>query len=164
MMLPFVRCAAVVMALMLLAPAGPRAWAQRIYQWKDAAGVMHFTDDQGAVPVQYRGQGKRDLEPLAGIGPAAGSDSATDSLGRRIWESKCQACHVYDSDSRQKGHTGLRSYILNPQTKFPYPEARIADALSKGVRGTGEGMPAIAISDKEMKALVQFLTRQVSRP
>ena len=159
---PSVHTAALVFMMLALSPAS--VWAQRIYQWRDAAGVMHFTDDPGAVPVQYRGQGQRDLEPLAGIGPAAGIDSASEGLGRRIWETKCQACHVYDSDGTQNGHMGIRSYILNPQTKFPYPEARIMDALRKGARGTGEGMPAIDISDKEMKALVQFLIRQVSRP
>lgn len=32
-------------------------------------GVMHFTDEAGPVPVQYRGQGQRDREPLAAIAP-----------------------------------------------------------------------------------------------
>lgn len=153
-----------VLALVMLALIPASACAERIYQWQDAAGVMHFTDDPGSVPVQYRGQGQRDLEPLTGIGSQAGTDGASGGLGRRIWETKCQACHVYDSAGSGKGHVSLRSYILNPQTKFPYPEARITQALRKGVRGTGEGMPAIEISDKEMKALVQFLAKQVSRP
>lgn len=157
-----VRIAVPVLVALALSTAG--AWAQRIYQWQDAAGVTHFTDDPGAVPLEYRGQGQRELEPLAGIGPSADTQGAGGGLGRKIWESKCQACHVYDSDSTQEGHMGLRSYILNPKTKFPYPEARITAVLRKGVRGTGEGMPAIEISDQEMKALVQFLVRQVSRP
>lgn len=160
--MPLVRT--VVLALAMLALPATGAWAQRIYQWQDDAGVTHFTDDPGAVPLEYRGQGQRELEPLAGIGPSAGANRASGGLGRRIWESKCAACHVYDSDGTQQGRMGLRSYILNPQTKFPYPEARITDALRKGVRGTGEGMPAIEISDQEMKALVGFLVEQVSRP
>ena len=164
---PSVSGACLVAGILMLTAAAiwpASALAERIYQWKDADGVTHFTDDVGAVPLQYRGQSQRDLEPLTGIGSEADTGGADEGLGRRIWETKCQACHVYDSSGTQQGRKGLRSYILNPETKFPYPEATITASLRKGVKGTGEGMPAIEISEKEMKALVRFLVGQVSKP
>jgi mono/diheme cytochrome c family protein len=156
--------AAAGLALMLLASPGA-AVAGQVYQWTDANGVMHFSDNPDDVPVQDRDNSRREVQPLAGIAPQ--EDTAApgdDDDGRKIWESKCQACHVYDSNSTEKGHTGLLKYILNPETKFPYPDNVILNSLEKGVRGNGEGMPAIDISEDELKTLIVFLKKEVSTP
>ena len=154
--------AAGLAVLLAMIPAAARAG--QIYQWKDAGGVVHFTDNPDEVPVQDRDKSRRDVEPLAGIAAQAGTSIASADPGRKIWETKCQACHVYDNDSTEKGHTGLLKYILNPDTKFPYPDKAIFNSLQKGVRGNGEGMPAIDISDDDLRTLVQFLSKEVSRP
>ena len=156
--------AAAGLALMLLASPGA-AVAGQVYQWTDANGVMHFSDNPDDVPVQDRDNSRREVQPLAGIAPQEDTASpGDDDDGRKIWESKCQACHVYDSNSTEKGHTGLLKYILNPETKFPYPDNVILNSLEKGVRGNGEGMPAIDISEDELKTLIVFLKKEVSTP
>jgi mono/diheme cytochrome c family protein len=148
----------------LVMASPPAARAGEIYQWKDASGVVHFSDNPDDVPVQDRGKSLRDVQPLAGIATQTDTTATGDDDGRKIWESKCQACHVYDSNSTEKGHTGLLKYILNPDTKFPYPNSVIMNSLENGIRGNSEGMPAVSITDDEMKTLVDFLKKEVSTP
>jgi mono/diheme cytochrome c family protein len=149
---------------MLLAVSPATAGAGQIYQWTDANGIVHFSDNPDDVPVQDRDNSRREVQPLAGIAPQEDTSSTGDDDGRKVWESKCQACHVYDSNSTEKGHTGLLKYILNPETKFPYPDDQIKNSLENGIRGNGEGMPAVDISEDELNALVAFLKKEVSTP
>lgn len=150
-----------LMLSLLLAMAPATASAAQIYQWKDANGVVHFSDNPDAVPVQDRGKSERQVEPLAGMAPPSGMSG---DPGQIVWETKCASCHAYDNNSTERGHLGLLNYILNPDTKFPYPDDVIKSSLEKGIRGNGEGMPAIDVSDEQVNALVKFLAKAVSQP
>jgi mono/diheme cytochrome c family protein len=149
--------------LLVLAIFPADAPAGQVYQWKDANGLVHFSDNPDAVPVQDRDKSLKEVEPLAGVGSSV-DNVADNDPGRMIWETKCQACHVYDSNSTEKGHLGLLKYILNPDTKFPYPDDVIMNSLEKGVRGNGEGMPPIDISEEDLRTLEQYLVKEVSQP
>lgn len=140
------------------------AQATQLYQWKDASGVTHFTDNPAQVPAQYRHNSQRDVEPLAGINPQTGPAAIGGDPGRKVWEGKCQACHMYDSDGKEAGRVGLFSYLVDPETKFPFSVDVVMGSIKKAVKGTGEGMPAVNVSNDELKALAEFLVHQVSKP
>jgi hypothetical protein len=39
------------------------AFGQEVYRWVDEKGTVHFTDDLGLVPEEYRGQAQRESPP-----------------------------------------------------------------------------------------------------
>jgi len=144
---------ALMIAAMLVFP--PEVSAGKIYQWKDAGGVVHFTDNPGEVPAKKRDTSQREVTPLSGT--RASSSGQGVQSGREIWEAKCQACHVYNSDYKDNELTGIFSHIVNPDTKFPFAYDAVFDTLKNAVSGFGEGMPAVDISEEELKTLTQFL-------
>ncbi len=63
-----------VIAALLIAASLPANAQQRVYQWKDAQGVTHYTDI--APPQQHQ---TRDLTAREGNAPATVTDAKPDS-------------------------------------------------------------------------------------
>ena len=146
-----------LLALMMAIP--PYASAGKVYQWKDASGVVHFSDNPDDVPAKHRASSQREVAPLAGTVASSGGLGAPS--GREVWVSKCQACHVYTSDIREEGNMGIFSFIINPQTRFPFADDVIFTSMKNAASGFGEGMPAVQVSDEELKSLTRFLVQAV---
>ena len=73
------RTGAVVATLLLLLFLLPAVCRADIYQWKDAQGTIHFTDDISTIPAQYR----KKASPLIHEGPSVISPekSSPDQAG-----------------------------------------------------------------------------------
>jgi len=134
--------------------------AAEIYQWKDAAGHMHFTDNPGQVPPRYRQQGlkKRNIQPQDAKFSVNRMPSTISSGGKKLWETKCISCHFINGDGLAgDGKRGLRRFVLNRKTGYPFNFEQILPRLRRAVAGRTSDMPPVDINDKELALLVNYL-------
>lgn len=137
------------------------AVAARVYQWKDEAGRVHFTDDATKVPSAYRHKSARDIRPVEPMAGAAPSKDERTLDGNALYQKKCAACHVLGfKDKGEKEALGWA--IINPDTNYP----RSADELFRKLRYVVDGgidMPEVDASDDELKAIARYLI-EASKP
>ena len=93
---------------------------------------------------------------VSSIQIAYGSDS---DEGKSLYEDKCMICHGADG----KG-AGPASLSLNPKPKdFDRPEfwnQKDLDQIITNQIKNGKGsMPAFSLSDKEIKAIIEYMTK-----
>ncbi len=127
-----------------------------IYKWRDEAGVMHFTDNKDDVPPRYR-KGA----PVEGLSDAAVttvSDSGAGSAG--VFARKCGSCHVvaYEADGER---VPLLSVALDRETGMTRSVDAVFAVLRKAADGRFSDMPAMSVSDDELRLIARFLTRKV---
>lgn len=141
---------------LLLAGAG-LAQAAEIYQWKDAAGKVHYTDNPMNVPAQYRDQ-KRDVRPLQGIETKGGGEIPGRPVSemKALWLERCASCH-HMGEGKKGGLVGLKFLIINRNTNFP----NSTDAMVRRMRAAASGrigdMDPIEISDADLLMIAQYL-------
>jgi len=128
------------------------AMADRIYQWVDAAGIRHFTNNESNIPAQYRVKVK-DMKLQAARVEAK---PPTLASGEKLWTERCAACHTLGL----KAEGNLRPLglkVIDPVTRFP----RTPDVLSSIFRGAVEGrttdMKRIEISDADLLEIAHYL-------
>jgi len=129
------------------------AVADRIYQWVDAAGIRHFTNNESNIPSQYRVKVK-DMK-LQAVRVEAKKPPAVAS-GEKLWLERCAACHTPGlKDEGNLRSLGLR--VIDPATRFP----RTPDVLSLIFRGAVEGrttdMTRMEISDADLLEIAHYL-------
>lgn len=134
--------------------------AAAVYQWKDAAGHMHFTDNLGQVPPQYRQQGLkvRNIQSQDTKSSANRVPATISSGGKKIWETKCASCHFINGKGlREDGKRGLQRFVLNEKTGFPFNPEDILPRVRRAVAGRTSDMPPVNITDKELTLLINYL-------
>jgi len=129
--------------------------AATLYQWKDAAGHMHFTDNLSKVPAEHRSNSARDMRPLVA---ASKVERVLD--GRALYEAKCATCHVigYKNDGAREG---LAWAIISDKTKYPQPPDKLFLIIREAVDGEVD-MPVMKISDKEVMAIANYLIKELN--
>jgi len=138
--------------------AMPLVQAGEVYRWRDGSGLWHFTDDPSKVPPRYRKGAVRRLPARDVAGSASGVSARTSSGGEVLWRSKCASCHFLDGNGlRKDGKRGLRRFILNPDTGFPFGPDRIVPRLRRAADGRTSDMPPVSITEEEMNELVAYL-------
>lgn len=153
--------AVAVLMLFLLEAMSLDAQATQIYQWKDASGVTHFSDNPDMVPPQYREKSGRNISGLAGTRTSEATVSR-ESIparyrGKEIWQSKCAECHYASGNSLKDGKRGLHRFIVNEQTNYPMEPEQVLPRFKYAVSGRTSSMPAIEISDDELNAMIKYL-------
>lgn len=148
-------CKLLLLAALMFAP--PVA-AERLYQWRDAAGRLHITDDATKVPPAARERSERHLTPLMPVHteakgepePQAGLD------GSRLWRDKCAACHHTGSGDRD-GKMGLADLTLDKATRFLREPEELLANLKYATSGRTTDMPEVEVSDAELLAIARYL-------
>jgi len=147
--------------LLLILPLiafAPSTYAGAIYKWKDAAGMVHFTDNLNNVPAKYR----KDKPLIMGNGlpdvksPEKSKVQLPTSEGGKLWNNKCSACH-YLGNGQADGLKGLGYLAVNPATKFPAHVEEILPDLRYAVSGRTSDMEEVGISDDELRTVAQYI-------
>jgi len=135
------------------------AVADTIYQWRDSAGVTHFTDNPAKVPVENRQEGFRELSsPRVARVTSKARVSGVASNGRDIWLNKCKTCHHLNSGGWKGEKLGLVSFIINPKSGFPFSNEDVIQSFRYALNGRTSNMQAIEMSDRELHDLVEYAT------
>lgn len=135
--------------------AGGLAHAATLYQWKDDAGVTHFTDNPANVPPQYREKGEREVKGVE-------SSTSMPGVGEKLWREKCAACHHLGEGALRSGNDtryGLRSVLFSSYTDVPFPVDTVREKMMPALNGKGASMPAIQLSDEELGSLIKYMQR-----
>ncbi|AYC30907.1 cytochrome B [Pseudomonas cavernae] len=127
-------------------------------------------DELGALValIKSLGAGQQDAEPSASEAPSMGDDLAAE--GQRLAESLgCLACHSVDGKQgvgpSWQGLYG-KTETLADGTRVKADEDYIKDSVLNPnaviVKGYAPTMPAYALSDKELNALIAFIKSKVN--
>ncbi len=143
-------------ALFMACCAAGVTYAADIYQWKDAGGITHFTDNEMNVPDKYRKTAKRKINKLRVSGSSDGNvQEKTKSLEAKAWLAKCASCHTKSGD--KDGKLGLGALAVNQQTKFPATIEEIVPQLRWAANGRMSDMPSLDVTDEELKQIAAFI-------
>jgi len=126
------------------------AYAVDIYQWKDAGGITHFTDNGMNVPEKYRKTAKRKVNKLQISG---GNEQSKG--GATAWLAKCASCHTTGESKGDK--SGLGALAVNQKSKFPATIEEIVPQLRRAANGRMSDMPSLDVTDKELKQIATFI-------
>lgn len=130
------------------------AGADRIYKWKDSAGIMHFTNNKANIPPQYRVETK-DMMALPSVGNKRLSKS---DIGGSLWRARCASCHTAGVE-KKKGLRPLASTVIDPSTRFARTEGRLLPILRQAVAGRTTDMKAMEISDADLLEISRYLIK-----
>jgi len=126
------------------------ASAADIYQWRDKAGIVHFTDDPMQVPAEKRADAIRELEPVAV------RQSGPDRAGRAAWEEKCALCHSPD-DLAAEGKVALGPVVWPSDALSPLPLAEVVERLRQAARGSYSAMARVDVDDETLESIGRYL-------
>jgi len=128
--------------------------ADRIYQWKDSAGITHFTNNESNIPKQYRVKVK-DMKLQAATVTDEGQLVAS-STGKQLWHSYCASCHVPGVERKERLRP-LASVILDPDTRFQRSPDALNSILRMAIEGRTTDMTRIEISDADLLEITHYL-------
>lgn len=138
----------------LLALSFTVAYSGELYQWKDTAGIVHFTDNANKVPAEYRDKSARNVNALPVYGERAAS--ASFSLdGQILWAERCSSCH-HMGEGMDGDKVGLGRHLINQESKFPASVESVADAFQYAAAGRYSDMSRIDISKEELTAIARY--------
>jgi len=151
--------------MMLFLSGNMNTYAAQIYQWKDASGVIHFSDNPNAVPPQYRKDSGRNIQelPATRVSESAASKANAPARyrGREIWRSKCAECHYVSGNALKDGKRGLHRFIIDEQTNFPRDPEQVLPQFKYATSGRTSEMPPVDISDDELRAMIKYLAKSL---
>ncbi|MFQ5581200.1 MAG: DUF4124 domain-containing protein [Mariprofundaceae bacterium] len=130
--------------------------AGQIFQWRDASGVVHFSDNPSTVPPQYRQESQRDVKPLTSMAESDSGSVVSAPAGKAVWAEKCAACH-YIGKEPQAGKVNLAHLLVNPVTRFPEDSKEVLRQLRFGANGRYSDMDEVEISETELKQVTKYL-------
>ncbi len=139
------------------------AWAETIYQWRDEAGVLHFTDNPAKVPADKREGSARELSsPVSKQKEKQASGrSQTASIGQDLWLNKCSSCHHLNGTGWKGDKLGLQPFVVDSSTGFPLAIDDIVRNFRYAVKGRTSNMPEIEISEDELSALARYIVNRL---
>lgn len=135
------------------------AWAETIYQWRDEAGAIHFTDNPASVPADKREGSARVLpSPVSKQKKKQASGrSQAASTGQDLWLNKCSSCHHLNGAGWKGDKLGLHPFVVDSSTGFPLTVDDIVRNFRYAVKGRTSNMPEIEISEDELSALAKYI-------
>ena len=122
--------------------------ATEIYQWRDKAGIAHFTDNPMHVPADQRSDAVREVIPLP-LQKGAGIS------GKTVWKQKCASCHSPAESVGDKlglGHVAWPSDALNPVSVDI-----LAERLRYAASGRYSDMDKVTADEDELEAIARYL-------
>jgi len=129
-------------------------WCAKFYQWKDAAGITHFTDNPANIP-------KKALATPRNLGAAdvvrtEGSNQTLQENGKKLWNARCASCH-FEGQGRKGKLRGLGQLTVNQATHFPATSNEMLAKLRPAVEGRTTDMTRMKISDEALLAIARYL-------
>ncbi|RME83461.1 MAG: DUF4124 domain-containing protein [Zetaproteobacteria bacterium] len=145
------------MALLGVCALAAAAWAGEIYQWRDAQGVVHFTDDPSRIPPEA--EPRRAHPERVIVMERKGGEAAP---GMALFAQKCGACHVLFADE-DPNKEPLADALRDPNANVSYSEKEIFAKIRAAARGEIEGsdMEPVEISDEELRAIARALAERL---
>jgi len=128
--------------------------AAKLYQWKDAAGITHFTDNLANIPKAARATPRN--VGTVDVVHAEGKNRISQENGEKLWNARCASCH-FEGQGRKGELRGLGSLAVNPVTRFPATPNRMLAKLRPAVEGRTTDMTRMEISDEELLAIARYL-------
>ena len=144
----------VFVALALALPAA----AGEVYRWRDAAGVIHFTDDPSRIPPDAQPVRAHPERLIVLENPAEKAAEGED--GEALFAARCAKCHVLfpEEDASKEP---LVDALLDEKTHAPRPLEEVVKKLRMAADGRFSDMDALEISDEELRRIARFLLAQV---
>jgi hypothetical protein len=130
------------------------SFAGEIFQWRDAAGHVHFTDDPAKVPWEYQDGASRQMKDYA---PARKVASRHD---KDVWKLHCAECH-HPGEGRVGDLRGLAGYALHEASDrfMKLPEQMLPD-LRKAIEGRTTDMKPMSLDDNKLLAISRHLIQE----
>ncbi|GFO63444.1 DUF4124 domain-containing protein [Geomonas paludis] len=131
----------ILLSLLLLSLLIPSAARAAFYQWTDAQGVVHFTDNRNNIPKQYRDKAHRvevsDSAPVvvspgatAAPRPAATPEQAPGGHDERWWRDRYKSLRS-ELKSLQDQRTALQQQLVELRRKRTiFQRARDREAIN----------------------------------
>jgi len=145
-------------ALALLALAGvlgsTSVLAAKFYQWKDAAGITHFTDNPSNIPKTARAT-PRNVGAL-GVVHTESENQTLQANGKKLWNAQCVSCH-FEGQGRKGKLRGLGKFTVNQATHFPATSNEMLAKFRPAVEGRTTDMKRMTISDEDLLAIARYL-------
>lgn len=130
--------------------------AASFYQWKDEAGVTHFTDNPNMVPPKYRSKSQRDLSSFPALKSNASEPASRMSAKYKVWTEKCASCH-HTGKGERDGLIGLGPVTINSNTRFPETVKDLTKKLRFAANGRYSDMSTVDVTDDELRAIANYL-------
>ncbi len=146
---------ALLLVLAAIAAASP-AETGEVYRWRDAAGVVHFTDDPSKVPPGARPV-RAHPENLIVMERPSGTDEAKGGAdGEALFARRCAKCHVLFPEEDPKKEP-LLEVLTDPDTHAPRPLEEVVKTFRWAADGRFSDMDDIEISDEDLRRIAQAL-------
>ena len=142
-----------LIALALSAAAG------EVYRWRDAAGVIHFTDDPSKVPPEAKPV-RAHPERLIVLENPEAKQAPAGKDGAALFAQRCAKCHVLFPEE-DPSKEPLADALLDAKTRAPRPLGEVVKTLRMAADGRFSDMDALEISDEELRRIARYLLAQV---
>lgn len=145
--------------------AGALAVAGDVYRWRDASGVIHFTDDPsrippGARPVQAHPERLIVMEQPEAGRQKDGKENPGAEDGGALFAKRCGQCHVLFPEE-DPNKEALIEVLRDADTEAPRPLKEVVREFRRAADGRFSDMDAIEISDDELRAIAKALLAQL---
>ena len=149
-----IRLASAITAIVAMTFVCHLSLASEIFQWRDAAGHIHFTDDPSKVPWEYQDGAIRQLEDYAPTRKVASRDD------KGAWKLHCAECH-HPGEGRVGDLRGLAGYTLHESSDrfMKLPEQMLPD-LRKAIEGRTTDMKPMSLDDNTLLAISRHLIQE----
>jgi hypothetical protein len=127
--------------------------AAELYQWRDDAGQLHFTDNPMEVPAQYRDL-KRSVGKLEVVSTSSAGGAVSSSKGE-LWMERCAACH-HVGRGKKGNLVGLGYLAVNKVTRFPNTPQEVFKTFREAANGRIGDMKPIQISDDDLLKIARY--------
>ncbi|MDX8407533.1 MAG: DUF4124 domain-containing protein [Mariprofundaceae bacterium] len=134
----------------------------KIYSWKDAAGVIHYTDNKANVPHAQRNRAEvGKLQELVVVDGDSKSVVAA-TTGRGLFAKRCGECHVAAYEDRGE-KLALLGRAIDRRTKMVLKDSELAAVLKRAADGRYSDMPGMDISQDDLLMIARFLISKAKR-
>ncbi|MDQ6959032.1 MAG: DUF4124 domain-containing protein [Mariprofundaceae bacterium] len=130
--------------------------AASFYQWKDDAGVTHFTDNPDMVPPKYRNKVPQRLSSFPTLKSNVSESTARVPARYKVWSKKCARCH-HVGEGKRGGLIGLGPITINSDTRFPETAKDLTKKLRFAASGRYSDMPKVDVTDDELRTIADYL-------
>ncbi|MDX8395304.1 MAG: DUF4124 domain-containing protein [Mariprofundaceae bacterium] len=161
-MLKYAMCLLVGVCISSIAYAEEK---KELYQWKDRAGITHFTDNPMQVPLKYRKESKRDMSRFR-RSPSQKKDQPNAEMkivklgSSSAWDNKCAKCHTIKRDGSKKVALGFLA--IDQRTMFPKAVKDMLPRLKLLTDGR-DGMAKVDVSKEELEEVAKYILAEQSK-
>ncbi len=141
--------------------AGMNTGDAKVFSWKDAAGVVHYTDNQANIPQAYRKKAEADELPELVV-VDSGAKPAAPLTGAGVFANRCGKCHVAAYEDKGE-KIALLEKAVDRRTRMVLSDIELAAVLKRAADGRYSDMPGMEISRDDLLTIARFLIGKAKR-